>query len=145
MDGPLAFAVQDVPSEALAFSNKAEAEVKCGQKLDQSPWRPFRFSENVAGRLGVPRGNSRWFPLGLVWAKRHDVSGRRPYLKHTFVQKRASRDLPLSLRANIDLVELTLSAKHIDERLMLIVSEQKAFIIASSANLFKLLLIKTTA
>jgi hypothetical protein len=65
MDGPLAFAVQDVPSEALAFSNKAEAEVKCGQKLDQSPWRPFRFSENVAGRLGVPRGNSRWFPLGL--------------------------------------------------------------------------------
>ncbi len=24
MDGPLAFAVQDVPSEALAFSNKAE-------------------------------------------------------------------------------------------------------------------------
>ncbi|MEH6465401.1 MAG: hypothetical protein V7771_15995, partial [Shewanella psychromarinicola] len=77
--------------------------------------------------------------------KRHDVSGRRPYLKPTFVQKRASRDLPLSLRANIYVVELTLSAKHIDERLMLIVSEQKALIIASSADLFKLLLIKTTA
>ena len=28
MDGPLAFAVQDVPSEALAFSNKAEADYK---------------------------------------------------------------------------------------------------------------------
>ena len=83
MDGPLAFAVQDVPSEALAFSNKAEADYKLSKKLDQSPWRPFRCccfvnSENVAGRLGVPRGNSRWFPLGLVWAKRHDVSGRRP-------------------------------------------------------------------
>jgi hypothetical protein len=83
MDGPLAFAVQDVPSEALAFSNKAEADYKLSKKLDQSPWRPFRSccfvnSENVAGRLGVPRGNSRWFPLGLVWAKRHDVSGRRP-------------------------------------------------------------------
>jgi len=38
----------------------------------------FVNSENVAGRLGAPRGNSRWFPLGLVWAKRHDVSGRRP-------------------------------------------------------------------
>ena len=64
MDDPLAFAVQDVPSEALAFSNKAEAEVKCSQKLDQSPWRPFRSCcfvnrENVAGRLGAPRGNSR--------------------------------------------------------------------------------------
>jgi hypothetical protein len=34
MDGPLAFAVQDVPSEAIAFSNKVETEVKCGQKLD---------------------------------------------------------------------------------------------------------------
>jgi hypothetical protein len=33
----------------------------------------FVNSENVAGRLGVPRGNSRWFPLGLVWAKRHDL------------------------------------------------------------------------
>jgi hypothetical protein len=37
MDVSLAFAVQDVPSEALAFSNKAED----GQKLDQSPWRLF--------------------------------------------------------------------------------------------------------
>ncbi|QDE31831.1 hypothetical protein [Shewanella polaris] len=41
----------------------------------------FSLFENVAGRLGVPRGNSRWFPLGLVWAKRHDVNGRWPYTK----------------------------------------------------------------
>ncbi|MGP1722499.1 hypothetical protein, partial [Shewanella frigidimarina] len=40
----------------------------------------FSLFENVAGRLGVLRGNSRWFPLSLVWAKRHDVSGRRPCL-----------------------------------------------------------------
>ncbi|MGI2103996.1 hypothetical protein ACRN9A_02370 [Shewanella frigidimarina] len=34
MDGPLAFAVQDVPSEVLAFSNKAEdGYIRC-QKLD---------------------------------------------------------------------------------------------------------------
>jgi len=57
MDVSLAFAVQDVPSEALAFSNKAEEDFKRSQKLDQSPWRPFRSccfvnSENVAGRLG---------------------------------------------------------------------------------------------
>ncbi|RPA35362.1 hypothetical protein EGC78_05860 [Shewanella frigidimarina] len=44
----------------------------------------FSLFENVAGRLGVLRGNSRWFPLSLVWAKRHDVSGRRPYLKKVF-------------------------------------------------------------
>ena len=49
----------------LLFINKmAEAELKLSQKLAQSPWRPFRIccfvnSENVAGRLGVPRGNSR--------------------------------------------------------------------------------------
>jgi hypothetical protein len=84
MDVRLAFAVQDVPSEALAFSNKSEAVYKCRSKLNLTPWRPFRSccfvnSENVAGRLGVPRGNSRWFPLGLVWAKRHDVSGLRPF------------------------------------------------------------------
>jgi hypothetical protein len=41
----------------------------------------FLNSENVAGRLGDPRGNSRWFPFGLVWVNRHDVSGRRPYFK----------------------------------------------------------------
>jgi hypothetical protein len=45
MDGPLAFAVQDVPSEVLAFSlfitRWAEAGYKRGLKLDQSPWRPF--------------------------------------------------------------------------------------------------------
>ncbi|MBB1391188.1 hypothetical protein H5185_17475 [Shewanella sp. SG44-6] len=41
----------------------------------------FSLFENVAGRLGDPRGNSRWFPFGLVWVKRHDVSGRRPYFK----------------------------------------------------------------
>tara|TARA_R110002167_G_scaffold242290_3_gene447846 strand:- start:182812 stop:182979 length:168 start_codon:yes stop_codon:yes gene_type:complete len=35
----------------------------------------FVNSENVAGRLGDPRGNSRWFPFGLVWVKRHDVIG----------------------------------------------------------------------
>ena len=34
MDVSLAFAVQDVPSEALAFSNKTEAGFKRGQKLD---------------------------------------------------------------------------------------------------------------
>ena len=34
MDVRLAFAVQDVPSEALAFSNKAEADDKRSQKLD---------------------------------------------------------------------------------------------------------------
>ena len=82
MDVSLAFAVQDVPSEALVFSNKAEAVCKCRSKLNLTPWRPFRFSDNVAGRLGDSRGNSRWFPLGLVWAKRHDVSGHRPYLKN---------------------------------------------------------------
>jgi hypothetical protein len=43
MDGPLAFAVQDVPPEALAFAFSlfttkwAEAVFKRGQKLDQSP------------------------------------------------------------------------------------------------------------
>jgi hypothetical protein len=42
------------------------------------PMATFSLFENVAGRLGDPRGNSRWFPFGLVWAKRHDVSGRRP-------------------------------------------------------------------
>jgi hypothetical protein len=56
MDGPLAFVVQDVPSEVLAFSlfitRWAEAGYKRGLKLDQSPWRPFRCSENVAGRQG---------------------------------------------------------------------------------------------
>ncbi|MFT6951384.1 MAG: hypothetical protein ACJAUL_002532 [Paraglaciecola sp.] len=50
-------------------------------KARSDPMATFSLFENVAGRLGVPRGNSRWFPLGLVWAKRHDVSGRRPYLK----------------------------------------------------------------
>ncbi|WP_220492625.1 hypothetical protein [Shewanella sp. SG41-3] len=49
------------PWEALVFSlfiNKmAEAELKLSQRLDQSPWRPFRSccfvkSENVAGQLG---------------------------------------------------------------------------------------------
>ncbi|WP_220493842.1 hypothetical protein, partial [Shewanella sp. SG41-4] len=44
------------------------------------PMATFSLFENVAGRLGVPRGNSRWFPLGLVWVKRHDVGGRRPYV-----------------------------------------------------------------
>jgi hypothetical protein len=34
MDGLLAFAVQDVPSKALAFSSKAEADYKRGSKLD---------------------------------------------------------------------------------------------------------------
>jgi hypothetical protein len=62
-------------------------------KVKSDPVATFSLFENVAGRLGLffkkkPRGNSRWFPLGLVWAKRHDVSGRRPYLKPTFVQKR---------------------------------------------------------
>jgi hypothetical protein len=90
-DVSLAFAVQDVPSEALVFSNKAEAVCKCRSKLNLTPWRPFRFSENVAGRLGDPRGNSLWFPFGLVWAKRHDVSGRRPYLKQGLGQRRVSR------------------------------------------------------
>jgi len=47
-------------------------------KAGSIPMATFSLFENVAGRLGVPRGNSRWFPLGLVWAKRHDVSGRRP-------------------------------------------------------------------
>jgi hypothetical protein len=42
MDVPLAFEVQDVPSEALAFSNKAEDGYKYGLKLDQFPWQFFR-------------------------------------------------------------------------------------------------------
>jgi len=42
MDGPLAFAVQDVPSEALAFSNKAEDGYKYGLKLAQFPSQFFR-------------------------------------------------------------------------------------------------------
>ncbi|MGI2170267.1 hypothetical protein ACROAE_08735 [Shewanella sp. MF05960] len=58
MDGPLAFAVQDVPSEALAFSNKAEVRFKRGQKLEQFPSQFFAAvvwlnSENVAGTAGV--------------------------------------------------------------------------------------------
>jgi hypothetical protein len=50
-------------------------------KVKSIPMATFSFFENVAGRLGVPRGNSRWFPLGLVWAKRHDVGGRRPLVQ----------------------------------------------------------------
>jgi hypothetical protein len=42
MDGPLAFAVQDVPSEVLAFSNKAEDGYIRGQKLDKFPSQFFR-------------------------------------------------------------------------------------------------------
>jgi hypothetical protein len=43
-------------------------------KAGSDPMATFSLFENVAGRLGVPRGNSRWFPLGRVWAKRHDVA-----------------------------------------------------------------------
>jgi hypothetical protein len=78
MDGPLAFAVQDVPSEALAFSNKAEEHTDEVKSWIQPRREIIAFQIILMWRLGVPRGNSRWFPLGLVWVKRHDVSGRRP-------------------------------------------------------------------
>ena len=78
MDGPLAFAVQDVPSEALAFSNKGEEHTDEVKSWIQPRREIIAFQIILMWRLGVPRGNSRWFPLGLVWAKRHDVSGRRP-------------------------------------------------------------------
>ena len=35
------------------------------------------FNRHITSHL-EERGNSSLFPLGLVWAKRHDVSGRRP-------------------------------------------------------------------
>ncbi|MEO3682599.1 hypothetical protein ABHN84_09915 [Shewanella vesiculosa] len=57
----------------------------------------FVNRENVAGRLGVPRGNSRWFPLGLVWAKRHDVSAaghKVQKYKSTKVQKYKAKITP---------------------------------------------------
>jgi len=78
MDGPLAFAVQDVPSEALAFSNKGEEHTDEVKSWIQPRREIIAFQIILMWRLGVPRGNSRWFPLGLVWATRHDVSGRRP-------------------------------------------------------------------
>jgi hypothetical protein len=42
MDGPLAFAVQDVPSEALAFSNKAEEHENEVKSWDLFPSQFFR-------------------------------------------------------------------------------------------------------
>jgi hypothetical protein len=52
MDVSLAFAVQDVPSEALAFSNKAEEDFKRSQKLDLFPSRPFRCLKMLPERQG---------------------------------------------------------------------------------------------
>jgi hypothetical protein len=78
MDVWLAFEVQDVPPKALAFSNKAEEHQNEVKSWIQPRREIIAFQIILMWRLGVPRGNSRWFPLGLVWAKRHDVSGRRP-------------------------------------------------------------------
>jgi hypothetical protein len=65
MDVSLAFAVQDVPSEALAFSNKAEARFKRGQKLDSTTSRNYRFSDN----FDVAAGSSkREQPLVSSWS-----------------------------------------------------------------------------
>ncbi|PIQ00855.1 MAG: hypothetical protein COW76_09705 [Shewanella sp. CG18_big_fil_WC_8_21_14_2_50_42_11] len=66
MDGPLAFAVQDVPSEALAFSNKAEAVYKCRSKL--TPWRPFRCLKMLRGGWEFQEGTAVSFLL--VWCGR---------------------------------------------------------------------------
>ncbi|MBB1437455.1 hypothetical protein H5202_01985 [Shewanella sp. SG41-4] len=63
IDGELAFAVQDVPSEALAFSNKAEAGCKRSQKLELFPSQFFRccclFKKRKCCRngRGDPRGD----------------------------------------------------------------------------------------
>ncbi|MGI2110238.1 hypothetical protein ACRN9C_12680 [Shewanella frigidimarina] len=74
MDGPLAFAVQDVPSEALAFSNKAEEH-----ENEVKSWIYFRRnffaavvwlnSENVAGTAGVIQEGIAVDPLlaGAGW------------------------------------------------------------------------------
>tara|TARA_R110000796_G_scaffold45689_1_gene110663 strand:- start:5408 stop:5761 length:354 start_codon:yes stop_codon:yes gene_type:complete len=68
MDVSLAFAVQDVPSEALAFSNKAEADSECRSKLNQSPWRPFRFLKMLRGGWEFQEGIAVNFLL--VWCGR---------------------------------------------------------------------------
>ena len=59
MDGPLAFAVQDVPSEALAFSNKAEEHTDEVKSWIQPRREIIAFQIILIWRLGVPRGNSR--------------------------------------------------------------------------------------
>ena len=68
MDGPLAFAVQDVPSEALAFSNKAEAVCKCRSKLNLTPWRLFVFQKMLRGGWEFQEGTAVGFLL--VWCGR---------------------------------------------------------------------------
>ncbi|MGI2108885.1 hypothetical protein ACRN9C_05710 [Shewanella frigidimarina] len=83
MDGPLAFAVQDVPSEVLAFSNKAEdGYIRC-QKLDNFRRNVFAAvvwlkSENVAGTAGVIQegiavdpllARAGWNLAMLVWCE----------------------------------------------------------------------------
>jgi hypothetical protein len=68
MDVWLAFEVQDVPSEALAFSNKAEAVYKRSQKLDKSPWRSFRFLKMLRGGWEFQEGTAVGFLL--VWCGR---------------------------------------------------------------------------
>ena len=63
-------------------------------KAKANPMATFSLFENVAGRLGVPRGNSRWFLLGLVWPAATTLVAAGHKYKSTKVQKYKAKQIP---------------------------------------------------
>jgi len=56
-------------------------------KAGSNPIENMRFQHFSSGALKVSKGAQAFCPFGLVWAKRHDVCGRRPSTKLIFGQK----------------------------------------------------------